>query len=550
LAPTRRETAKQEALLLCMEAVGKGVTSGRVGSLAVMGARFIGGDREQAFLMPPSVRDWVPEGHLVWTVLDAVGELDLSVFYAGYRQDGHGRPAYEPSMMVALLLYAYARGNRSSRGIERACVEDVAYRVVAGNVAPDHSTIAEFRCRHERALGEVFSGVLGLCARAGLVSVGVVAIDGTKMSANASINANRDFGQIAREILEEAAEIDRREDELYGTERGDELPERLRTREGRRKALREAKERLDRERSQASGPTDGDGDEEVTVELDPERFVTRPQGRRAWVREGRRALDSKREREARPIPHERTDRLFEACRRLDEELAFEDASHQAYEAWRARGVAADGTRRMAPGNVKPHEPAPAPSGLVNTTDHDSRVVRTHGQPPLQGYNAQMAVNDKQIVLAAEITTESPDFGHLEPMVRATRRELHTIDLGDPDVVVADAGYWHQRQMEHIVSDGMTVLVPPDGGLRKAARPGWTGGPYAFMRRVLATPAGRALYRQRQITIEPVFGQIKFNRAIKRFQRRGRAACRSEWRLIAATHNLLKLHSHQIAAITP
>src|SRR5512132_2567159 len=170
-----------------------------------MGARFIGCDRE-VFLMPPSLRDWVPEGHLAWTVLDAVGELDLSAIYADYRDDGRGRPAYEPSMMVALLLYAYARGNRSSRGIERACIEDVAYRVVTGNLAPDHSTIAEFRCRHEYALAEVFSGVLGMCARVGLASVGVVSIDGTKMAANASINANRDFGQIAREILREAAE--------------------------------------------------------------------------------------------------------------------------------------------------------------------------------------------------------------------------------------------------------------------------------------------------------------------------------------------------------
>jgi transposase len=179
-----------------------------------MGARFVGVDRDQVFLMPPSVRDWVPEGHLVWTVLAAVEELDLSAFYAAYRDDGHGRPAYEPSMMVALVLYAYARGNRSARGIERACVEDVTYRVVTANLVPDHSTIADFRCRHERALGEVFSGVLGLCARAGLASVGVVAIDGTKMSANAAINSNRDFGQIAREILQEAAESDRREDEL------------------------------------------------------------------------------------------------------------------------------------------------------------------------------------------------------------------------------------------------------------------------------------------------------------------------------------------------
>jgi transposase len=203
-----------------------------------MGARFIGCDRDQVFLMPPSVRDWVPEGHLVWTVLDAVGELDLSAIYADYRDDGRGRPAYEPSMMVALLLYAYARGVRSSRGIERACVEDVAYRVVTGNGAPDHSTIAEFRCRHEQPLADVFCGVLGLCARAGLVSVGVLAIDGTKIAANASMDANRDLARIAREILAEAAETDRREDELYGSERGDELPEHLRTTEGRRKALR------------------------------------------------------------------------------------------------------------------------------------------------------------------------------------------------------------------------------------------------------------------------------------------------------------------------
>jgi hypothetical protein len=405
-------------------------------------------------------------------------------------------------MMVALLLYAYARGTRSARGIERACVGDVALRVVAGNLVADHSTVAEFRRRHERALGEVFSGVLGLCGRAGLVSVGVVAIDGTKMSANAAINSNRDFGQIAREILEEAAEIDRREDELYGSERGDELPEHLRTREGRRKAFREAKERLERER------------------------------------------------EARPIPQERTDRLLEACRRLEEELDVEQASNAAYEAWRARGVAADGSRRMAPGMLKPYQPPVAPTGLINVTDPDSRVVRTHGQPPLQGYNAQAAVNEHQVVVAAEITVDSPDFGHLEPMVNATRRELRRHGLGDPQVVLADAGYWHQRQIEHVVSDGMGVLVPPDGGLRKGTRPGWDGGFYDCMRRVLATPEGRTLYRQRQVTVEPVFGQIKFNRAIKRFQRRGRAACRSEWRLITATHNLLKLHNHRIAAATP
>ena len=297
---------------------------------------------------------------------------------------------------------------------------------MTGNLAPDHSTIAEFRCRHERPLGEVFSGVLGLCARVGLASVGVVAIDGTKMAANASTNANREFGQIAREILAEAAEVDRREDELYGSARGDELPEQLRTREGRRQALREAKERLARERDQPQ-QSPPDGDDPVTVELDPREFVTRPQGRRAWVREGRRALDAQRERERRPIAKDRAERLFEACRRLEQELDVDHASHAAYDAWRARGIAADGSRRMAPGMVKAHEPVLVPAGLMNLTDHDSRPMRTHGFKPLQGYNAQLAVNDQQVVIAAELTCDSPDFGHLEPMVRATRRELRGVD---------------------------------------------------------------------------------------------------------------------------
>ena len=198
--------------------------------------------------MPPSLLEWVDQDHLVWTVLDSVGELDLSAFYAAYRLDGRARPAYDPAMMVGLLMYAYARGNRSSRRIERACVEDVAYRVITANRAPDHSTIAEFRVRHEQALAELFGGVLELCKQAGLVSVGVIAVDGTKVIANASSYANVDYKRIAREILEEAARIDREEDELYGEARGDELPEHLRTPEGRRAALKEAKQRLDEER--------------------------------------------------------------------------------------------------------------------------------------------------------------------------------------------------------------------------------------------------------------------------------------------------------------
>jgi transposase len=511
-----------------------------------MAPNFIECDREQVFLMPPSLRDWVPEDHLVWTVLGAVEEMDLAGFYAVYRADGHGRPAYEPGMMVALLLYAYARGNRSSRGIERECQEDVAYRVICANHVPDHSTIAEFRRRHETALAELFTSVLSLCQKAGLVRVGVVAIDGTKVQANASRTANRGYEQIAREILAGAAETDRREDELYGGARGDELPERLRTSQGRRAALREAKEELDRER--ASGhDAEARAEAPEAMELDPARFVTRAHGRRAWLREGRRALEERRAGEARPVPRSRSARLGESARRLEEELQVEREANAAYEAWRRRGVARDGTRRMAPGSGKPYIPSALPAGAINTTDPDSRLVKTVGQKAIQGYNAQAAVNEHQIVVAAEVTVESPDFGHLEPMVDATERELAAVGAESPGVVIADAGYWHKRQMENVVCRGIQVLIPPDSGLRTSARPGWDGGLYAFMRRVLSTDHAKALYRKRHATVEPVFGQMKFNRRLDRFLRRGRSAARSEWRLFGASHNLLKLHNHRTAA---
>jgi len=169
---------------------------------------------------------------------------------------------------------------------------------------------------------------------------------------------------------------------------------------------------------------------------------------------------------------------------------------------------------------------------------------------VQGYNAQAAVTRGQIIVAAEIAVESPDFGHLAPTARAALRQLKDAGVRQrPETVLADAGYWHKEQIESIVSDGIQVLVPPDGGLREGAGPGWNEGMYAFMRRVLASEAGHALYKHRKATVEPVFAQIKFNRKINRFQRRGRAAALSEWRLVAATHNLLKLHSHWIAAET-
>jgi transposase len=520
-----------------------------------MPQNFIAVDRDQAFLMPPSLRDWVAEDHLVWTVLAAVAEMDLSALYAAYRPDGHGRPAYEPSLMVALLMYAYSQGNRSSRGIERKCREDVAYRVIAANLVPDHSTIAEFRARHETALAGLFSEVLGLCRAAGMVNVGVIAVDGTKVHANASNMANRDYRQIALEILKEADRIDREEDELYGDQRGDELPEHLRTPEGRRAALKEAKRRLDRERAEreqrskcaASEDPAEDRDLETSFELDPEVIVARVQGRQGWLREAKRQLDIRREQQPRPVPASRVGRLLVGEQKLSEDLAVEREANRSYEAWRGRGVAADGSRRMAPGMLKPYVPPAEPAGKVNTTDPDSKNVKAF-RGYVQGYNAQAVVTEQQIVIAAEVNIDPQDFSHLGPMVTAARAELERAGVTEPvGVVLADAGYWHFQQMDELAADGIPVLIPPDATKRKTPRPGWDGGRYAWMRRLLATELGRERYSKRHQTIEPVFGQIKYNRRIDRFQRRGRTAVRSEWRLAAMTHNLLKLHQHRIGA---
>jgi transposase len=465
-----------------------------------MPQNFLECDRAQVFLMPPDPRDWLPEGHLAWFVLESVEQMDLAAFYASYRLDGWGRAAFEPKLMVSLFLYAYARGERSSRGIERKCVEDVAYRVIAAHQTPDHATIARFRVRHEEPLADLFSSVLSLCREAGLVKVGLIAIDGTKLHANASHHSNLDYEQIAREILKEAAEVDAAEDQLFGDARGDELPPEFQSTGELRKRLREAKQRL----------------------------------------------DAKRAAEQQSVPRSRPERLREAKKRLEQELELERRVRADYLAWRARGISADG-RRFG-GREPKLEPLPEqPRGKINTTDPDSRNVKTP-RSYTQGYNAQAVVNERQIVLAAEVTVSSPDFGQLEPMVEATNRELEAIGVTEtPAVAVADTGYWHEDQIDNVLSNGTQVLIPPDAGKRDTPRPGWQGGRYTWMRNVLATEHGGGLYRRRKAMVEPVFAQTKHNRRIDRFQRRGRSAARSEWRLITATHNLMKLHKHQLAA---
>jgi transposase len=424
-------------------------------------------DRDQALLMPPSLRDWLAPEELAWCVLDAVAEMDLAAIYAGYRADGHGRAAFDPGMMVALLLYAYAIGERSSRAIERRCHVDIAFRVITANQVPDHATIARFRARHEQALGELFGQVLALCARAGLVSLGVVAIDSTKIAANASGDANWSYEQIARELLAEAEAVDEAEDQQFGQARGDELPAQMADPVSRRARLQQAKRQMEAEH-------------EAAKEAHRERLE-------------RRAM-----------------------------------------------LEAEQGRKFAGRPPKaPPEQIPSKTRL-NITDRDSRSVKTR-KGFIQGYNAQAAATSEQIIIAAEIIGNGVDYGLLEPVTETAVGELAAAGIeGQIEVLLADAGYWASEQIENLAARGIQPLVPPDG-----QNPGRIGsnrkGPrYDFMRRVIASDHGRVLYSKRKHAIEPVFGQIKHNRRITRFQRRGIAACRSEWRLIAATHNLLKL----------
>jgi transposase len=515
-----------------------------------MPQNFIEGGREQGFLLPPDVREWLPVDHLAWFVIDAVAEMDLSAFYAAYRADGHGRAAYEPSVMVALVLYAFATKVRSSRSIERHCRQDVAYRVITGNLVPDHATIARFVCRHDQALAELFAEVLKLCDRAGLVRPGVVSIDGTRIAGNASPEVNHEFEQIAREIVAQTRATDEAEDEEFGNARGDELPERLRSAEGRREFFRQARQELRREHEncEPAGEPEAQAAEGVPLELKANEIVGRGrQGRDAWSREGKRQLERHRWQHPDPIPRSRGERLLLAAERLEDELDVELRANEAYEHYRA--TARDRLGRRPGGRAEPHRPPDVPAGKVNTTDPDSRPIPI-GFGFVQGYNAQAAVNEQQIVLAAEITNRSTDFSQLDPMVTATLAELERVGVGErPEAVAADAGYWNEQQMDEVVANKhIPVLVAPDKGTRGTPKRWFTSGRASWMRTLLATEHGQQRYQKRKQTVEPLFGDTKHNSGFYRFHRRGRVKVRLEWRLLMMSHNLTKLHRHRLATV--
>jgi transposase len=419
------------------------------------------------------LREWLPEDHLAWFVIDAVDAIDLSGFYADYRDDGWGRAAHEPAMMVALVLYAYAVGERSSRAIERRCREDVAFRVMCANRVPDHAAVARFRVRHEQALAGVFTQVLSLCARAGLVSVGVVALDGTLMSGNASPDATRSYASIRAEVdamLGQAARVDAAEDRQFGDARGDELPADLADRGSRLERLRRCREELEREEADSQ------------------------------------------------------------------------AAYEANLAWRAEWEAEHG-RKLTGRKPTAPDPESLAKRRVNVTDPDTRMMKRVGGKSVQGYNVQVVASPQQIILAARVAQTVNDSNQLDPMVAHATAELVSAGIEKPiGIVLADGGYWNTPQIRNIRARNIDVLIPSKD--RKRSKPRTLGPPQSDeadrIEAILDTREGQALYRRRQQIVEPVFANTKFLRRIDRFQRRGLRACQAEWKLIAATHNLLKL----------
>jgi transposase len=457
--------------------------------------------------MPPDVRDWLPEQHLVWTVLDAVREMDLSGFYARYRSDGRSRPPYDPALMVGLLLFGYCDGVRSSRQIELRCERDVAYRVITGNHCPDHATIARFRREHRDGLAGVFTQVLRLLAAAGLVRVGLVALDGTRMRGNASCAANR----TGRQLVDDIAAASGRADAADPARTADTSP---------------------------GGGSDGRSDPgaglagQVEDILDEAEAADAAEDARFGDRRGDEPPAGMATRGG------RLTRLREAKRRLDEQAqSAQQAQDQRIRDWRTARAAGQNAGRK-PGRRPPKNDR---SERINVTDPDSRIIKIrHGF--VQGYNAQIVVGANQVIIAAGLAESSADTSALHPMLHAARAELDAAGITDRmGVCLADSGYGGKDNLSE-GAEPILLIATGTGRKRSHTTPPKDQAVAAMARRV-ASSAGQALYRRRAPMIEPVFGQAK-QRLGPYFLHRGFDMVNTEWRLIAASHNLLKYWRRQ------
>ena len=444
-----------------------------------MAYNFIECNRDQDYLLPPSLREWLPEKDLAWFVLDAVGELELDAFYSGYREDGTGQAAYDPGMMVALTLYAYCVGERSSRRIERFCERDIGFRVIAANARPDHSTVSRFRRKHHEALSGLFTKILALCAKAGVVKVGTVALDGTKEKANASLAANRTHETIQTEVermLAEAEAVDAAEDELYGPDkRGDELPEELQNRQSRLARLKEAKAVLEAERA---------AEEAAHAE-------------RMAKREAEEEASGKRKRGRKPKAPEAEDEA--KANITDPESRIMKTRTGYVQGYNGQAAVTEGQIIIA----------------AEVTQEANDVRQLH--PMLTSAKEEL----KAAGVEEEIGAVTADAGYW------SEQNMVAADPEGPELFIATTKDWKQRK-------ALREQGSPRGRMSKemTARD--------RMERKLLTKRGREIYRKRGMTVEPVFGQAKSVRDCDHFLVRGTRMVRMEWRLICGTHNLLKL----------
>jgi transposase len=448
-----------------------------------MAYNFLRAERDQRFLLPPDLRDWLPSDHLAWFILDVVDQLDLAPFYRAHRDDGHGHPAYDPKTLLGVLLYAYCLGARSSRQVERCLHEDVAFRVLAANQTPDHVTIARFRSRHEQALAGFLVPSLKLCAAAGMVRVGTVALDGTKLAANAAERANRTIDKLeseVAEILRQAAEVDQREDRLFGDARGDELPAALASKAGRLARLRVAKAQLEAEAA-------------ARQQRYEQRVAELAAAARARGKQPRARIKPRRRDEA-PKP-EAVANVTDPDSRL---VHTRKGSLQGYNAQAVTTL----------------EQVIVAAELTQDANDLQQL-----QPMLDATAATLTaagVQDRPGTVLA-------DSGYW------TIANLTAIPDA-PELLIPPAKHGRQGKPR---KDGKPSESRSDG-LRAA------------MAAKLASEDGRARYALRKETVEPVFGQIKDVRGARRFMHRGLRACTAEWKLLCGTHNLLKLWRHQTA----
>jgi len=517
--------------------------------------------RDQEFLLPPNMADWLPEDHLVWFVLDVVDRLDTSLFHARRRTGGVGRQGYDPDMLLALLIYAYAVGERSSRRIERLCVDHVAFRVLCGQDGPDHSTIARFRAEHHDGFEDLFAQVLRLCAAAGMVKVGVVSIDGTKIAANASKSANRSHDwirleaqRIAAEVVADADVVDATEDaaaERAGSD--DDLPPGMTTRAGRMASIEKAMAELERQDAHHAEVDAADraaaaqylaNIEAGTVPqggvtmagVDPVlqhqariRRITRQLAELEGVR-GRYAI-------SRRAGLRRLLKSAQASLAKAEELKGAGKIDVRGHSQRVRDRRAERARRN--GTL---------GDQVNTTDPDSRLMTEgSGGGSVQAYNAQLAVTDDHLILGIHLSQQANDMGCWTPTVDAA--VVQATALGkDIKLVLADAGYLAEANLTAPGPDRLIAFGKNRDVLAETRRnpagdePPPEADAREVMRHRLRQPAEAERYKRRSATVEPVIAHLKEQTKLRRFARRGIQAATAELNLAAAVVNLTRLHN--------